>query len=131
MFPSHAAEVKGQDVPLKIIGLTALDVRFPTSRSLDGSDAMRQKPDYSAAYVVLHTDDAALSGHGLGHPRRLRRLPGEITAIKAGTQAASVAQHPAKIGSLGIATLYNAVLGKKVAKNVDTGTTLITQQNAK
>jgi simple sugar transport system substrate-binding protein len=57
--------------------------------------------------------------------------PGEIEAIKAGTEAASVAQHPAKIGSLGIATLYDAVQGKKVPKNVDTGTTLITAQNAK
>jgi simple sugar transport system substrate-binding protein len=57
--------------------------------------------------------------------------PDEITAIKVGTEAASVAQHPAKIGSLGIATLYNAVLGKHVAKNVDTGTTLITKANAK
>jgi ABC-type sugar transport system substrate-binding protein len=57
--------------------------------------------------------------------------PGEITAIKAGTEAASVAQHPAKIGSLGIATLYAAVQGKKVKKKVDTGTTLITSANAK
>ena len=57
--------------------------------------------------------------------------PGEITAIKAGEEAASVAQHPAKIGSLGIATLYAAVQGKKVQKNVDTGTTLITAENAK
>jgi simple sugar transport system substrate-binding protein len=57
--------------------------------------------------------------------------PDEITAIKAGTEAASVAQHPAKIGSLGIATLYAAVQGKKVPKNVDTGTTLITKANAK
>jgi len=50
---------------MKIIGLTVSDVRFPTSRLLDGSDAMHQKPDYSAAYVVLHTDDPELSGHGL------------------------------------------------------------------
>ena len=49
---------------MKITGLTTHDVRFPTSRSLDGSDAMHQKPDYSAAYVVLHTDSGA-SGHGL------------------------------------------------------------------
>jgi L-fuconate dehydratase len=41
------------------------DVRFPTSRSLDGSDAMHRSPDYSAAYVVLWTEDEALSGHGL------------------------------------------------------------------
>jgi ABC-type sugar transport system substrate-binding protein len=36
-----------------------------------------------------------------------------------------------KIGSLGVATLYNAVLGKKVLKNVDTGTAIITKANAK
>ena len=54
-------------------------------------------------------------------------LPHEVKAIKAGTETASVAQHPDKIGSLGIATLYAAVQGKKVAKNVDTGTSLITK----
>lgn len=42
------------------------DVRFPTSRSLDGSDAMNVDPDYSAAYVVLRTDDpSGLAGYGL------------------------------------------------------------------
>jgi L-fuconate dehydratase len=50
---------------VKITALTTYDVRFPTSRSLDGSDAMHRSPDYSAAYVVLHTDDPELSGHGL------------------------------------------------------------------
>src|SRR5436190_13340430 len=51
---------------MKITGMSALDVRFPTSRSLDGSDAMHTSPDYSAAYVILHTDSGdALSGHGL------------------------------------------------------------------
>ncbi len=54
-------------------------------------------------------------------------LPDEVAAIKAGTEAASVAQHPSKIGSLGIATLYKAALGKKVPKNVDTGTSLLTK----
>ena len=41
------------------------DIRFPTSRSLDGSDAMNAAPDYSATYVILHTDDGSLEGHGL------------------------------------------------------------------
>ena len=51
---------------MKIESLTAHDVRFPTSRSLDGSDAMHTSPDYSAAYVVLRTDAGEeLSGHGL------------------------------------------------------------------
>ena len=48
-----------------ITALETYDVRFPTSRELDGSDAMNPDPDYSAAYVVLRTDDATdLSGHG-------------------------------------------------------------------
>jgi L-fuconate dehydratase len=50
---------------VKIVGLTTHDVRFPTSRLRDGSDAMHRSPDYSAAYVVLETDDPELSGHGL------------------------------------------------------------------
>ena len=42
-----------------------LDVRFPTSRELDGSDAMNPDPDYSAAYLVLRTDAGdGLEGHG-------------------------------------------------------------------
>lgn len=49
----------------KITGFKTVDVRFPTSRGLDGSDAMNQDPDYSAAYLVLETDDPKLSGHGL------------------------------------------------------------------
>ena len=56
--------------------------------------------------------------------------PDEVKAIKAGTETASVAQFPAKIGSLGIATLYRAVQGKAVPKNVDTGTALVTKANA-
>jgi L-fuconate dehydratase len=40
------------------------DIRFPTSRDLDGSDAMNPDPDYSAAYLVLGTDaDDGLEGH--------------------------------------------------------------------
>jgi L-fuconate dehydratase len=48
-----------------ISALETYDVRFPTSRDLDGSDAMNPDPDYSAAYVILRTDDAGgLCGHG-------------------------------------------------------------------
>lgn len=49
----------------KIIQFRTVDVRFPTSRGLDGSDAMNQDPDYSAAYLELKTDDPNLSGYGL------------------------------------------------------------------
>lgn len=48
-----------------ITALRVEDVRFPTSLALDGSDAMNPDPDYSAAYVILETDNPALKGHGL------------------------------------------------------------------
>jgi L-fuconate dehydratase len=48
---------------VKIITVDSHDVRFPTSRELDGSDAMNPDPDYSAAYVVLRTD-AGVEGYG-------------------------------------------------------------------
>ena len=48
----------------KIIGFELYDVRFPTSRSLAGSDAMNHAPDYSAAYVIVRTDSDGLAGHG-------------------------------------------------------------------
>ncbi|MFE2826571.1 L-fuconate dehydratase [Streptomyces sp. NPDC059271] len=51
--------------PARITAVDTYDVRFPTSRELDGSDAMNPDPDYSAAYVVLRSDapDGA-EGHG-------------------------------------------------------------------
>jgi len=48
-----------------ITAVDVLDVRFPTSATLDGSDAMNPDGDYSAAYVVLRTDADDLAGHGL------------------------------------------------------------------
>ncbi len=45
--------------------LRALDIRFPTSDHLDGSDAMNPAPDYSAAYCILETGTPGLEGHGL------------------------------------------------------------------
>jgi L-fuconate dehydratase len=51
--------------PARITAVDTHDIRFPTSRELDGSDAMNPDPDYSAAYVVLRTDAAdGHEGHG-------------------------------------------------------------------
>jgi L-alanine-DL-glutamate epimerase and related enzymes of enolase superfamily len=50
---------------LVIKSIEVKDIRFPTSKSLDGSDAMNPDPDYSAAYVILKTNDSSFEGHGL------------------------------------------------------------------
>lgn len=50
---------------ITITDILIYDLRFPTSCTLDGSDAMNEAPDYSAAYVVVKTSDPNLAGHGL------------------------------------------------------------------
>src|SRR5436190_2948569 len=53
-------------MPTKITDIIVRDIRFPTSVSHAGSDAMNPDPDYSAAYVVLQTDNpAGIEGHSL------------------------------------------------------------------
>ena len=48
----------------RIVALETSDIRFPTSLSLDGSDAMNPDPDYSAAYVIVRTDaEDGIDGH--------------------------------------------------------------------
>ncbi len=48
---------------IQITGYSVRDIRFPTSDSLDGSDAMHAAPDYSVAYIVLETT-GDVEGHG-------------------------------------------------------------------
>ncbi|MGY4730353.1 enolase C-terminal domain-like protein [Burkholderia pyrrocinia] len=50
----------------RIIDVKVRDIRFPTSKSMDGSDAMNGNSDYSATYVTLVTDARnGIDGHGL------------------------------------------------------------------
>ena len=47
-----------------ITSIESLDIRFPTSEHLDGSDAMNPDPDYSSAYCILRTNEGP-EGHGM------------------------------------------------------------------
>lgn len=48
-----------------IVSIEVRDIRFPTSKYKHGSDAMNPDPDYSAAYIILDTNQPGLEGHGL------------------------------------------------------------------
>ena len=50
---------------IQITDIEVLDVRFPTALELDGSDAVNKNPNYSAAYIILKTNNPKYSGHGL------------------------------------------------------------------
>ena len=56
--------------------------------------------------------------------------PDELAAIEAGTEDASVAQFPAKMGELGVDTVLKAVKGESIEALVDTGTAIVTKDNA-
>ena len=66
---------------MRITAVDTYDIRFPTSRELDGSDAMNPDPDYSAAYVVLRTDTADCDGARL-HLHHRTRQRGLAAAIE-------------------------------------------------
>src|SRR5579864_8993250 len=75
-------------MPVRIVNAVTYDVRFPTSRSGAGSDAMNPDPDYSAAYVALETDDpSGLAGHGVtmlvnaGPPEDLAPLNNHVQSV--------------------------------------------------
>jgi ABC-type sugar transport system substrate-binding protein len=56
-------------------------------------------------------------------------LAGELTAINAGQEAGSVAQFPARMGTMGVQAAVDAARGKKLAAKVDTGTEMVTKAN--
>src|SRR5262247_2694061 len=62
LVPGAGCRVSGASMVIR--DLEVLDLRFPTSRTFAGTDAVHTDPDYSAAYVILHTD-AGVEGHGL------------------------------------------------------------------
>jgi L-fuconate dehydratase len=87
----------------RITAVDTYDVRFPTSRELEGSDAMNPDPDYSAAYAVLRTDAGdGLEGHGftftLGRGNDVQVAA--INALRPHVLGRSVAQLCPDLGSL-------------------------------
>jgi L-fuconate dehydratase len=85
-----------------IRSVATYDVRFPTSRHLDGSDAMNPDPDYSAAYLVVETDADRLSGHGfaftIGRGNELQRAA--IESLAAGLPGRKVADVVGDLGGI-------------------------------
>ena len=107
------------------------------TKGLDaGQDILTAHPDLTAIY-------AACSPSLIGAIEAIKSAgrtdliavgfdaaPDEIAAIKEGTETATVAQFPAKMGSLGVQAAFDAAQGKDVEPNIDTGTEIVTKDNA-
>jgi len=140
--PALDARVEGM-----IEGLAGLDVtivqKLPTDcdqvKGQDAADAiLTANPDVKAIYgacgppIIGALESIKNAGRA---PDSIIVVgfdasPDEVAAIEAGTEDASVAQFPAKMGELGVDTVYKAVIGESVEANVDTGTAVVTTDNA-
>jgi len=101
-----------------------------------GQDALTANPDLDAIYSACGPPitGALQAVKAAGKEGKLVTVgfdasPDEITAIAGGTETASVAQFPSKMGSLGAQAAFDAASGKKVDAKVDTGTELVTKDN--
>ena len=64
-LPRRRTLKEGKPRVPRILALETHDIRFRTSEDFHGSDAMNPDPDYSAAYVLLRTDEpGGQAGHG-------------------------------------------------------------------
>ncbi len=138
--PSLDARVDGM---LEVLGDHATVVAtVPTdcdqTKGLDAAQNMlTANPDLDAIYAACGPPlvGALEAIKGVGREGDIMTIgfdasPDEVAAILAGTQTGSVAQFPANMGTLGVQTAFDAVMGKPVEKNVDTGTEMVTKDNA-
>jgi ABC-type sugar transport system substrate-binding protein len=122
---------------LKIVGNLRTDCD-QTKGFTAAQTILTANPDLKAMYAAcgppaLGADQALTNAHVdpatflmIGYDAQ----PEEVAQIKAGRENGSVAQFPFRIGLLGVQTLWKVMNGQKVAKNVDTGTALVTKANA-
>ncbi|MEP6480836.1 MAG: sugar ABC transporter substrate-binding protein [Rhodoglobus sp.] len=101
-----------------------------------GQDILTANPDLDAIYSACGPPltGALQAVKSAGKEGKLITVgfdasPDEVAAIAAGTETASVAQFPSKMGSLGAQAAFDAASGKKVDAKVDTGTELVTKDN--
>ena len=107
------------------------------TKGLDaGQNILTANPDVEAFYAacgppLLGTLEAIKSAGLEGQLITIGfdALPDEVAAIAAGTQTGSVAQFPAKMGSLGVQAAFDAVMGETLPPLIDTGTAMVTKDN--
>jgi ribose transport system substrate-binding protein len=117
--------------------------RLPTGCAQDQGqtateDILTSNPDVTAIYAACGPPAigaiTAIANAGLSPEDIILvgfdALPDEVAAIIAGSEDATVAQFPAKIGELGVDTLFKAVSGEEVEALVDTGTAIVDAENA-
>jgi ABC-type sugar transport system substrate-binding protein len=126
--------IEGLDGWAEIVSTIATDC--DQTKGLNaGQDILTANPDLDAIYAACGPpltgalEAVAAAGRTDLVTVGFDASPDEVAAIAAGTQTASVAQFPSKMGSLGVQAAYEAAIGMQIATNIDTGTALVTAEN--
>jgi ABC-type sugar transport system substrate-binding protein len=140
--PALDDRVKGMEEGLGSSGIKVVG-KAPTDCDQDkgvtaAADLLTAHPDVDAIYgacgppVLGAIQSIARAGRAPDSIQLVGfdALPDEVKQIKAGKEDATVAQFPAKMGELGLDTLLKAVNGEDVPPTVDTGTEIVTKENA-
>jgi len=98
-------------------------------------DLLTREPNLTAIYSAC--DDPAIAAAKVAKQKGKKvlimgydGLPDAAKAIQAGDMQATIAQFPGKMAALGVEAAVNAVQGKTVEPFIDTGTELVTKDNA-
>lgn len=126
------------DLKVDVVGKGATNCTLELGTSVT-EDILTANPDVKAIYAAcgppIPGAVKSIANAGIASDKIILvgfdACCGEIEAVKAGTEDATVAQFPAKMGELGVATVLKAIRGEAVEANVDTGAGLVTIANVK
>jgi ABC-type sugar transport system substrate-binding protein len=124
------------DLKVEVVGKGATNCTLELGTSV-AEDILTANPDLKAIYAAcgppIPGAVKSIANAGIASDKIILvgfdACCGELEAIKAGTEDASVAQFPAKMGELGIDTAVKAIRGEAIEANVDTGAGLVTLEN--
>ena len=138
---SIADRVAGAQAAFDACGLTVV-AKINGEHSREGGlrameDILASNPDVPGVFCI-NDNEAVGAIEALKAAGKLGQVkvvgfdanPDAITSIQAGEMSATVAQAPANMGGFGVAWGLNYLLGLPVEPLVDTGTTLVTADNA-
>jgi ABC-type sugar transport system substrate-binding protein len=138
--PALAARIEGVQTALEGTGVNVIIGGAETEcDSAQGAtvaqDLLTREPNLTAIYSAC--DDPAIAAADVAEQRGKQvlvmgydGLPDAAKAILDGHMQATISQFPGKMAALGVEAAANAVHGKPVETFIDTGTELVTKDNA-
>jgi ABC-type sugar transport system substrate-binding protein len=138
--PALDARIQGVKDALQGTGVTVIiggaETKCDSAKGATvAEDLLTREPKLTAIYSAC--DDPAIAAAKVAKQKGKQvlvmgydGLPDAAKAIQAGDMRATIAQFPGKMAALGVEAAVHAVQGKTVEPFIDTGTELVTKDNA-